>query len=281
MSGVGLGSIGEVLSIPLLLIGAALTFVVTFGGTLLRWTWYACCLIALAIGLTAAYAWAVLQLNPSLQSGLSPDFATQFGVALPRLIVSAPSFVLAWKAISRSEDPFRGFRLVARYVVRLKSSSAGIHILALMGSAIVVLWFGFGLRQQIWYPYSTYTAAREENKWFDTVATAAEQGRSRYDNWKRHRDNDGGADGTAVPPVVATAMRDLNVRSTPSSNSDQVGYVTQGARVLIVCTAYGESVVGPSGSSALWNKLASPSGFVADAFVDTGSNLPVAPECAS
>lgn len=82
--------------------------------------------------------------------------------------------------------------------------------------------------------------------------------------------------------TVNTGSRDLNVRSAPSATSQRVGSLPDGAKVLISCYARGTVFRGGPYdlSTDLWNRL-SDGGYVTDAMLDTGSNGPVVPPCAT
>lgn len=104
-----------------------------------------------------------------------------------------------------------------------------------------------------------------------------------------------GAVGMAVPAQAApestadartvtvnTGSFDLNVRSAPSATSQKVGTVADHSRVVITCYARGAVFSGGPYQlrSDLWNRLDS-GGFVTDTMLDTGSNDPVVPPCAT
>jgi hypothetical protein len=82
----------------------------------------------------------------------------------------------------------------------------------------------------------------------------------------------GGATGT-----VNTNGADLTVRDSPSTNGDAVGTVNDGQKVTITCQVKGSTVSGTYGSSNLWDFIGD--GYIADAFVSTGSDGQVAPTC--
>jgi Peptidase family M23 len=84
----------------------------------------------------------------------------------------------------------------------------------------------------------------------------------------------GGAD---VVGRVNTAGAPLTVRAGASTNTAAVGSVADGATVRIICQKRGESVTGTFGTSTLWDRI--DAGFIADAFVSTGSDGQVAPTC--
>lgn len=83
----------------------------------------------------------------------------------------------------------------------------------------------------------------------------------------------GGATGT-----VRTAGAPLTVRSGPGTNYSSVGTVANGATVTIQCYSRGTTVTGTYGTSNIWNRIGSGR-FVADVYVYTGSDGPVAPAC--
>jgi hypothetical protein len=82
--------------------------------------------------------------------------------------------------------------------------------------------------------------------------------------------------------TVNTGSHDLNVRSAPSATSQRVGIVRNGATVVITCYTRGTVFRGGPYdlSTDLWNRL-SDGGYVTDAMLDTGSNGPVVPPCAT
>lgn len=82
--------------------------------------------------------------------------------------------------------------------------------------------------------------------------------------------------------TVNTGSRDLNVRSAPSTTSQRVGSVRDGARITITCYTRGTVFNGGpyDMSTDLWNRLAD-GGYVTDAMLDTGSDDPVVPPCAT
>ncbi len=86
-----------------------------------------------------------------------------------------------------------------------------------------------------------------------------------------------GTGGGAVVGRVNTAGAALTVRATASTSAAAVGSVADGAQVTITCQKRGESVTGTYGTSTLWDRVAG--GFIADAYVSTGSDGQVAPTC--
>lgn len=82
----------------------------------------------------------------------------------------------------------------------------------------------------------------------------------------------GGAQGT-----INTSGASLTVRDKPSVNGAAVGALADGAEVTISCQVHGSSVTGTYGTSTLWDFIGD--GYVADAYVATGSDGQVAPTC--
>jgi hypothetical protein len=88
----------------------------------------------------------------------------------------------------------------------------------------------------------------------------------------------GGSTGaSAVTARVNTAGAPLNVRATASASGRIVGSVADGATVRITCQTRGTSVTGTYGTSTIWDFIGT--GYVADAYVSTGSDGMVAPAC--
>ena len=89
---------------------------------------------------------------------------------------------------------------------------------------------------------------------------------------------------TASPPrpgtgvVQGPAGQNLKVYNAASLTATVVSSVPVGATVTILCTVYGGAATNTSGhTSNLWDRISS--GFVADVFIYTGTNDPVAPPC--
>lgn len=81
--------------------------------------------------------------------------------------------------------------------------------------------------------------------------------------------------------TVNTAGANLNVRSGPSTSYAIVGSVADGQTVRITCQTSGQSVTGTYGTSSIWNKISSPSGYISDAYTYTGYDgyIPGMPRC--
>lgn len=80
-----------------------------------------------------------------------------------------------------------------------------------------------------------------------------------------------------VQGTIDTNGVSLNVRSGPSTSFSVVGSVADGQTVTITCQKVGQTVTGTYGTSNIWDFIGN--GYVADAFVFTGSNGVVAPPC--
>ncbi|HWN70896.1 MAG TPA: hypothetical protein VNM90_24810, partial [Haliangium sp.] len=86
-----------------------------------------------------------------------------------------------------------------------------------------------------------------------------------------------GGGGDAVVGRVNTAGAPLTIRAGASTDTAAVGTVADGAQVTITCQKRGESITGTYGTSTLWDKISG--GYIADAYVSTGSDGQVAPTC--
>ncbi len=83
--------------------------------------------------------------------------------------------------------------------------------------------------------------------------------------------------GGGVVGRVNTAGAPLTIRAGASTSTAAVGSVADGATVTITCQKRGQSITGTYGTSTLWDKIGA--GYVADAYVSTGSDGQVAPDC--
>ncbi|MFD5718658.1 SH3 domain-containing protein [Streptomyces sp. NPDC127036] len=70
----------------------------------------------------------------------------------------------------------------------------------------------------------------------------------------------------------------VNVRSGPGTHFSIVRTLVAGASVPIYCQCPGETVSGTYGTTNLWDNIANGQ-FVSDAYVHTGSDGYVAPQC--
>ncbi|WP_442817705.1 SH3 domain-containing protein [Streptomyces sp. NBC_01591] len=85
----------------------------------------------------------------------------------------------------------------------------------------------------------------------------------------------GSDDVTRYP--IAPGYR-VNVRTGPGTKYGIVRTLPYGMKVPVYCQKPGERVTGPYGTSNLWDNIANGQ-FVADAYVDTGSDGYIAPRC--
>lgn len=83
--------------------------------------------------------------------------------------------------------------------------------------------------------------------------------------------------GSGAAGRIETSGASVNVRSGAGTNFKIVGKVDDGDNVRISCQQRGTTVTGPFGKTNLWDKIGS--GYVSDAYVYTGSDGRVAPDC--
>jgi uncharacterized protein YraI len=79
--------------------------------------------------------------------------------------------------------------------------------------------------------------------------------------------------------TVKTSGVPLTVRAAPGTGYDAWSKVSNGATVTILCQTRGSTVTGTFGQSNIWDMI-STGGFVADAYVKTGSDGYVVNACA-
>ena len=90
---------------------------------------------------------------------------------------------------------------------------------------------------------------------------------------------EGGGGFTYAPGTVDVKPgKRLAVRSAPSSDSAVRRRLADGSHVRIKCQTTGNTVTGTFGTSNIWDKLAK-GGYVSDAYISTGSDGRVAPDC--
>ncbi len=82
---------------------------------------------------------------------------------------------------------------------------------------------------------------------------------------------------TGVVGTVNTSGLPLTIRSSASTSGTAVGSVADGAKVNITCQKNGSQVTGTYGTTTLWDFIGS--GYISDAYVNTGSDGQVAPTC--
>lgn len=78
--------------------------------------------------------------------------------------------------------------------------------------------------------------------------------------------------------VITGAGYTLTIRSAPNSSASGVGTLRNGDRVQIECQTEGSAVTGDYGRTTIWDRIPGR-GYVSDAWIYTGSNGRVAPEC--
>jgi hypothetical protein len=72
----------------------------------------------------------------------------------------------------------------------------------------------------------------------------------------------------------------VNLRAGPGTDYAIVGTIAQNTAVSIDCIGYGTAVSGPFGTTTVWDEIGNGH-WVTDAFVDTGTNAPIAMPCAT
>ncbi len=87
----------------------------------------------------------------------------------------------------------------------------------------------------------------------------------------------GGGGGSGNGRIDTPSGVRLTIRSGPGTGFASVGSLADGARVTITCQKQGQKVTGTFGTSTLWDKVAG--GYVSDAYVYTGTDGRVAPNC--
>lgn len=84
--------------------------------------------------------------------------------------------------------------------------------------------------------------------------------------------------GTGPTGTVKTAGDPMNVRASASTSAAIKGFAANYAKVTIECYVDGDSVTGTFGTSTIWDRIG-PGHYVSDTYLQTGSDLPVAPHC--
>jgi hypothetical protein len=80
--------------------------------------------------------------------------------------------------------------------------------------------------------------------------------------------------------VITPAGSGLNVRSAANTSAGILRSVPSGSYVSFSCYVQGEAVAGPYGTETLWDQL-DDGGYASDAWIYTGSNSAVVPQCSS
>ncbi|MBK8258460.1 MAG: peptidoglycan DD-metalloendopeptidase family protein [Polyangiaceae bacterium] len=107
--------------------------------------------------------------------------------------------------------------------------------------------------------------------------TAYFYGTKNYTSKNKCSSGGGGGQTAGATGTVNTSGPDLTIRAEPSTSADAVGSVPDGSKVTITCQIKGSSVTGTYGTSSLWDYIGN--GYIADAYVATGSDGQVAPTC--
>jgi hypothetical protein len=140
-----------------------------------------------------------------------------------------------------------------------------LAVASLAGSALVVTGTATAA------PKETGRTAATANADRTATARAGRTARARADRTATAR-----ADHTVTVNTVSGEY--VNVRAEASATGKVVGRRKDGRHVTIVCHKVGDKVTGTYGTSRYWDMLAS-GGYVADAFLSTGSDKPVVPQC--
>jgi hypothetical protein len=85
--------------------------------------------------------------------------------------------------------------------------------------------------------------------------------------------------GSGPTGVVTTAGDPMNVRASASTTAAVKGLAANYAKVNIECYVEGETVTGRFGTSNIWDRIGDGH-YISDTYLQTGSDLPVAPKCA-
>ncbi|WP_460442290.1 hypothetical protein [Amycolatopsis stemonae] len=84
--------------------------------------------------------------------------------------------------------------------------------------------------------------------------------------------------GSGPTGVVSTAGDPMNVRASASTSAAVKGLAANYAKVNIECYVEGDTVTGKFGTGNIWDRIG-PGNYVSDTYLQTGSDLPVAPHC--
>jgi hypothetical protein len=92
---------------------------------------------------------------------------------------------------------------------------------------------------------------------------------------------DVGGSGTPVWAPVAWATAGINIRPEPNTSAPPIGNVPDGVPLLLQCSTYGQSVTSAGGTTSVWDQVTynGVTGYVADAFINTGQLTPAVPGC--
>lgn len=101
--------------------------------------------------------------------------------------------------------------------------------------------------------------------------------RAFYYGTRNYKSRNGCSGTSGHPGQVRTAGAPLTVRAGPGTRFRAVGSLANGSHVTIRCQKTGQRISGTYGTTTLWDKIGS--GYISDAYVYTGSDGRVAPNC--
>ncbi len=86
------------------------------------------------------------------------------------------------------------------------------------------------------------------------------------------------AEATTVRYYAVAPGYQLNVRNGPGTSYSVVRVLPEGAKVPVYCQTPGTTVTGPYGTSNIWDNVSNGQ-YVADAYINTGSDGYIADRC--
>jgi hypothetical protein len=92
---------------------------------------------------------------------------------------------------------------------------------------------------------------------------------------------DMGGSGTTMWASVAWATAGINIRPEPNTSAPSIGSVPDGVPLLLQCSTSGEYETSAGGTTNVWDQVTydGVTGYVADAFINTGQLTPAVPGC--
>jgi hypothetical protein len=92
---------------------------------------------------------------------------------------------------------------------------------------------------------------------------------------------DVGGSGAPTWAPVTWATAGINIRPEPDTSAQPIGSVPNGIPLLLQCSTYGQSVTSAGGTTSVWDQITynDVTGYVADAFINTGQLTPAVPSC--
>ena len=92
---------------------------------------------------------------------------------------------------------------------------------------------------------------------------------------------DVGGSGTTLWAPVAWATAGIDIRPEPNTSAPPVGAVPDGVPLLLQCSTYGQYETSEGGTTNVWDQVtyAGVTGYVADAFINTGQLTPAVSGC--